>query len=148
MHIRYHSTGKTWENVVLIHMYMLPLSPKSVQLYLLFKASLLLIFRFLQPFIASWKTLIWLTSARLTCPCNTLRTSNSFGCCDWQRATPDSHVQNRPLVCSIGCPCSHRLFCFSVLHSNKTINTITYKIQNCFVSYIINYFYILDIRYL
>ena len=22
-------------------------------------------------------------------------------CCDWQRATPDSHVQNEPLVCSI-----------------------------------------------
>ena len=23
-------------------------------------------------------------------------------CCDWQRATPESHVQNKPFVCSIG----------------------------------------------
>ena len=28
---------------------------------------------------------------------------------------------------SNGCPCSHWLFCFSVLHSNKTVNTIEYK---------------------
>ena len=26
--------------------------------------------------------------------------------CDWQRATPELHMQNKPLVCSIGCPCS------------------------------------------
>ena len=32
----------------------------------------------LQPFIASWMTRIWLTAATLTCPYNTLRTSNSF----------------------------------------------------------------------
>ena len=36
------------------------------------------------------------------------------------------------LVCSIGCPSSHWLFRFSVLHSNKTVNTNTYLIQNCF----------------
>ena len=36
------------------------------------------------------------------------------------------YVQNKPLVCSIGCPCSHLLFPFSVLHSNKTVNKITY----------------------
>ena len=32
----------------------------------------------MQRFIASWITQIWLTAAKLTCPCNTLRTSNSF----------------------------------------------------------------------
>ena len=26
--------------------------------------------------------------------------------CDWQWATPDSYIQNKPLVFSIGCPCS------------------------------------------
>ena len=53
---------------------------------------------------------------------------------DWQRATPESHVQNKLLVCFIGCPCSHWLFRFSVLHSTKTVNTIRYLIENCFVS--------------
>ena len=43
-----------------------------------------------------------------------------------QRATPESHVQNKPLVYSIGCPCTHWLFRFSILHSNKNVNTITY----------------------
>ena len=47
-------------------------------------------------------------------------------CCDWQRTTPESHVQNKLLVCSIGCPCSHWLVCFSVLHSKKNVNTITH----------------------
>ena len=32
----------------------------------------------MQPFIASWMTQIWLTAAKLTCPCNMLRTPNSF----------------------------------------------------------------------
>ena len=31
---------------------------------------------------------------------------------DWHRATPESHVQNKPFVYSIGCPCSHWLFSF------------------------------------
>ena len=31
-----------------------------------------------QPFIASWMIQIWLTAAKLTCPCNALQTSNSF----------------------------------------------------------------------
>ena len=31
------------------------------------------------------------------------------------------HVQNKLLVCSIDCPCSHWLFHFSVLHSKKTL---------------------------
>ena len=47
-------------------------------------------------------------------------------CCDWQQATSEWHLQNKPLVYSIGCPCSHWLFRFSVLHSNKAFNTITY----------------------
>ena len=46
-------------------------------------------------------------------------------CCDWQRTTPESNVQNKPIVCSIGCP-----FRFSVLLSNKPVETITYQIQN------------------
>ena len=32
----------------------------------------------MQPFIASWMTYIWSTAAKLTCPCNMLRTLNSF----------------------------------------------------------------------
>ena len=41
-----------------------------------------------------------------------------YWCCDWQRATPELHVQNnKPLVCSIGCPCSIWLFRFSISHS-------------------------------
>ena len=52
-------------------------------------------------------------------------------CCDWQRATPELHMQNKTLVFPIGGLCSHWLFRFSVLHSNKTVNTISYQIQNC-----------------
>ena len=44
----------------------------------IFEASLQWTFRFLQLFIASWMTQIWLTAAKLTCPCNTLRALNSF----------------------------------------------------------------------
>ena len=32
----------------------------------------------MQPFIASQIAQIWLTAAKLTCPCNTLQTSNSI----------------------------------------------------------------------
>ena len=35
-------------------------------------------------------------------------------CCDWQRAIPESPMQNKPLVCSIGCPYSHWLFRFTL----------------------------------
>ena len=35
-------------------------------------------------------------------------------------------MQSKLLVCSIDCPCSHWLFRFSVLHSNKTVYTIKY----------------------
>ena len=41
-----------------------------------------------------------------------------YWCCDCQRATPEWHVQNKPLVCSIGCSCSSWLFRFSILHSD------------------------------
>ena len=37
-----------------------------------------------------------------------------YWCCDWPRATPESHMQNKPLVCSHGCPCSSWLFHFSI----------------------------------
>ena len=37
-----------------------------------------------------------------------------YWCCDWHRATTESHVQNTPLVCSIGCPCSRWLFRLSL----------------------------------
>ena len=60
----------------------------------------------MQPCIASWITQIWLRAAKLACPCNTPLTSNSFASFDWQRATPESHVQNKPLVCS-----KKKLFC-------------------------------------
>ena len=42
----------------------------------------------------------------------------------------ESYMQNKPLVFSIGCPCSSCicswLFYFSALHSNKTVNTIIF----------------------
>ena len=62
-------------------------------------------------------------------------------CCDWQRATPELHVQNMLLVCSIGCPCSHWLLRFSALHSNKTVIrlNIKYKIvlyPKLYISYL------------
>ena len=46
-------------------------------------------------------------------------------CRDWQQAIPESHMQIKPLVFSIGGPCSHWLFSFSILDSNKTVDTIT-----------------------
>ena len=42
--------------------------------------------------------------------------------CNWQRATPKLHVQNKLLVCSIGC----WLFRFSILHYDQTVNTIIF----------------------
>ena len=80
-----------------------------------FEASLSWTFRFLRPFIASWMTQIWLTAAKLTCPCNTLWSSNSFARSDtgvvidsepypsrdWQWASSESHVQNKPLLHSL-----------------------------------------------
>ena len=58
-------------------------------------------------------------------------------CCDWQRATPALHMQNKPLACSIGSPRLRWLFRFSVLYSDKAVNMNSYYIQNCFVSLII-----------
>ena len=52
--------------------------PQIIIWYLHFRSNPLWIFRFLQPFLASWTTHTWLTAAKLVCPCNTLRTSNSF----------------------------------------------------------------------
>ena len=55
-------------------------------------------------------TQIWLTAAKLTCPCNTLWTMNSFA-----RSDTDVVIDSEPhpsrrcktsLICSIGCPCS------------------------------------------
>ena len=85
---------------------------------------------FLRPFIASWKTYIWLTAAKLTLPVqyasNIEFISQKWHWCRcWQRATPESYVQINPLVFSIGCPCSHWLFRFSVLHA-KNVKTITH----------------------
>ena len=42
-------------------------------------------------------------------------------------ATLDSHVQSKPLVCSLDCPCLHWLFRFSALHSNKPLSSLLYK---------------------
>ena len=93
-----------------------------IYMYLHFRSNPLWIFRFLQPFIASWITQFWLTAAKLTCPCNTHRTSNSFDRSDTgiviDSGPHQSHVQSKPLVCSIGCLCSSCLFRFSILHSN------------------------------
>ena len=63
-------------------------------------------------------------------PVQYVSNTNSFARSDTgdviDRATPELHVQNKPLVCSIGCPCTHWLFRFSILHSNKTVKTIIY----------------------
>ena len=95
---------------------------KSLTHIYIFEARLF----FLHSFMAPWITQIWLTAAKLTCLCNTLQTSNSFPRSDTGVVT-DSEPQNKPLVCSIGCLCSRWLFCFSVLHFDKTmVSTITY----------------------
>ena len=46
---------------------------------------------FLQPFIAPWITWIWLTAAKLTCPCDTLWTTNSFA-----RSDTSAVIDNEP----------------------------------------------------
>ena len=50
---------------------------QTINIYI-FKESHKWIFKILQPSIASWMTLIWLAAPKVTCPCKTLRTSNSF----------------------------------------------------------------------
>ena len=45
-------------------------------------------------------------------------------CCDWQRATPEPHVQKSLLFAPLAVPCSRWLFRFSVLHSNKIVYLI------------------------
>ena len=77
---------------------------------------------FSQPFKASWTAQSLIDSCQAHLP----EHQNSFASCYWQRTTLELHVQNKLLVCSIGFPCSHWLFRFSVLHSNKTVNTIKY----------------------
>ena len=37
-----------------------------------------------------------------------------------------SHVQNKPRVCSIGCPCSSWMLRLSILHSDYTVNKIIF----------------------
>ena len=59
----------------------------------------------------------------------------------WKKVSRGAKIRNRynqvphltqdtsgkPLdVCFIGGPCSHRLFRYSVLHANQTVDTITY----------------------
>ena len=48
-------------------------------------------------------------------------------CCVWQRATPGSHVQIKPLVCSIGYPCSSWLFCFTFYTQTKPLIQLPIK---------------------
>ena len=105
----------------------------------IFKASLQWIFRFLQPVIASWTTQNLINSCQAHLPVQFASNIEFIRqmwhwWCNWKRTTPESHVQNKLLVCYFGCPCSHWLFRFSVLYSNKTI--IKYKIV-----YLLNYKY-------
>ena len=83
------------------------------------EASLSWIFRFLQPFTASWMTQILLTDAKLTCPCNTLRTSNSFARSDTGVVIDSEQHQSRmcktsllfaPLAVHVHTGCSAFLF--------------------------------------
>ena len=55
----------------------------------------------MQPFIASWMPYICLTAAKLTCPCNTLRTSNSFA-----RSETGLLIDSEP---HLSCPCKTSL---------------------------------------
>ena len=104
----------------------------SLSLYIYFsKQALNESLVFLQPFIASWTTQNLTDSCQAHLPeqfASNIKLIRQLWhwCCDWQRAKPELHMQNKFLVCSIGCTCSHWLFCFSVLHSNKTVNTMKY----------------------
>ena len=58
----------------------------------------------MQPFIASWTTQILIDSCQAHLPVQYASNIELIPwCCDWQRATLESHMQNKPLVCSIGC---------------------------------------------
>ena len=54
----------------------------------------------------------------------------SIGCGSTCDLSPDGNLDKygSPMKSGIGCPCSISdwLFCFSVLHSDKTVNTISY----------------------
>ena len=97
----------------------------------IYKATLKWIFRILHPFIASWTTQNLIECCQALLPVQFASNIEFIRqmwhwFCDWQRPKPEFHEQNKILVCSIGCSCSHWPFRFSVLHSNKTVNTIKY----------------------
>ena len=60
--------------------------------------------------------------------------------CDRQRATSESHMQNKPLVCSIACSCSKLAFPFytptkPLIQLHIKYNTVIY---NFYILYIYN----------
>ena len=64
---------------------------------------------FLQPFIASWIDINLIDNCQAHLPVQYASNIEFIHqkwhwCCDWQRATPRPHVQNKRLVCFIGCP--------------------------------------------
>ena len=85
----------------------------------IFKASVKWIFRILQPFIASWTTQNLFYSYQAHLPVQFASNIEFIRqmwhwCCDWQRATPEFHVQNKLVFAPLAVP----LFRFA-LHQNS-----------------------------
>ena len=91
-------------------------------------------------FIASRITRIGLTAAKLTCPCNTLQTSNSFARSDtgvviYSEPHPSRTFKTSflfaPLAVSVQAGCS--AFTFYKLHSDKTVNMFIFKCKTVLI---------------
>ena len=76
-------------------------------------------------------TKIWLTAAKLTCPCNMLGTSNSFARSNTVVVIDrEPHLNGTCKTSLLFAPlaiCVHLLFLFSVLYSNKTIYILGFQ---------------------
>ena len=67
-----------------------------------------------------------------------------YWCCDWQRATPESHVQNKPLVCSIGCHAQAGYSAFPFYTPTKPLIRLYFKYKTILIPKLKIFFYILD----
>ena len=107
--------------------------------------------RFSRLFIASWITRIIFTAAKLTCPCNTLRTSNSFVRSDTGVVIDSEPHRSRtcktsllfaPLAVRVQAGCS----AFPFYTPAKPLKRLYFKYKTALIpKFKIIFFYILDI---
>ena len=96
--------------------------------YLHFRKNPLMTLRFLQLFIAGYKLhkFDWQLPGSLACAIRFKHRTHSPEVTVVLWLTAGHTWKTKPLVWSIGCPCSSWLFRFSVLHSDKTVNMIIF----------------------